>query len=83
MKYTDKTAITFSTLIGLILILSQPLFAQIPTGTPRSDEPINLNSTADIIIYVVLPLVIIVLGIFWWFFYKKPKNQKDKNKGMD
>ncbi|WP_222840320.1 hypothetical protein [Echinicola rosea] len=63
-------------LMGLMAILSNDVFAQIPTGTPRTDEPIDLSTTSDIIIYLVLPLVVIVLGIFWWFFYKKPKNQK-------
>ncbi|WP_245949272.1 hypothetical protein [Echinicola strongylocentroti] len=66
--------------MGLIAIAYQNVYAQIPTGTPRTDKPIDLSTTSDIIIYLVLPLVVIVLGIFWWFFYKKPKNKKAEEK---
>ncbi|QDH81546.1 hypothetical protein FKX85_10260 [Echinicola soli] len=66
--------------VGVIAIACQHVYAQIPTGTPRTDEPVRLNTTADIIIYLVLPLTVIILGIFWWFFYKKPKNKKEEEK---
>lgn len=63
-------------ILGNLLLFISNFTAQIPTGTPRTDEPVRLNTTADIIIYLVLPLIVIILAIFWWFFYKKPKNEK-------
>ncbi|AGA78408.1 hypothetical protein Echvi_2157 [Echinicola vietnamensis DSM 17526] len=75
-----KTSFNVILLAALIAMTCQHALGQIPTGTPRTDEPVRLNTTADIIIYLVLPLTVIVLGIFWWFFYKKPKNEREKEK---
>ncbi|MDN3668320.1 hypothetical protein QWY93_03125 [Echinicola jeungdonensis] len=73
----------FLNIAAFFILLITPLlaWAQIPTGTPRTDDPFVINTTADIIIYLVLPLLVIVLFIFWWFFYKKPKEKEKENKG--
>ncbi len=50
------------------------LYAQKPTEVPKPNEkPIDLSSTADIIIYIVLPLCAIVLVLIW-----NRKRRKDK-----
>jgi len=74
LKISQASCLT----LGYLLLFYTKLTAQIPTGTPRTDEPVRLNTTTDIIIYLILPLVVIVLAIFWWFFYKKPKNEREK-----
>ncbi|GAB3659118.1 hypothetical protein GCM10028791_32400 [Echinicola sediminis] len=76
-----KIAPYFCFVLGNLLLFPTTLSAQIPTGTPRTDEPaLTFNTTADIILYLALPLLVIVLGVFWWFFYKKPKIEKEKEK---
>lgn len=50
------------------------LYAQKPTEVPKpSDTPIDLTNPADIIIYIVLPLCVIVLFLIYWGKRKKEK----------
>lgn len=41
------------------------LYAQIPTGVPGPEDnsPIDLTDVADILIYIVLPVIIILLVV--------------------
>lgn len=32
---------------------------------PSNNSPIDLNNTADVLLYIVLPLVVIILYIIW------------------
>ncbi|MCT8340234.1 adenylosuccinate synthetase [Flavobacteriaceae bacterium TK19130] len=61
----------------LSALLYSKIHAQTPTGTPTPGENsgIDLNSTADIIIYIILPIVFAIL-VFIWVRTKK----QDKNK---
>ena len=47
----------------MFLITTSTMFAQIPTEVPHPDNnsPIDLTKTADILIYIVLPIIIIIL----------------------
>lgn len=49
-------------LISLLL-----LFFQIPSNTPNpgSDSSIELNSTFDWLMFVILPIVIVILYFIW------------------
>jgi hypothetical protein len=51
------------TFIGVCLIFIAASYAQIPTEAPHPDNnpPIDLSETADIIIYIVLPVIILLL----------------------
>jgi hypothetical protein len=48
---------------------------QIPKEVPHPDtnSPLDINNPADIIIYIVLPLVVIILYFLW-----RKKNRKKK-----
>ena len=62
--------ILFSTLYFFCAIL----YAQKPTEVPKpSEKPIDLSNPADIIIYVVLPLCVVLLFFVW---RGKRRNQK-------
>ncbi|GAB3326928.1 hypothetical protein GCM10027429_00120 [Marivirga atlantica] len=52
---------------------------QIPQGVPNpaDSEPLLINSTFDIILYIVLPILILI-GYFLWRKRQKKRNE-DKN----
>jgi len=61
-------------LFSIFFFVSAIFYAQIPTEVPKpSDKPIDLSNPADIIIYIVLPLCIILLYFIW---RGKRKNRK-------
>lgn len=50
------------------------LYAQKPTEVPKpSETPIDLSNPADVIIYIVLPICVIVLFLIYWGKRKKEK----------
>jgi len=58
----------------LIFFLSIGLYAQKPTQVPKpSEEPIDLSNPADLIIYIILPLCVIILFFVYWMKRKKRK----------
>ena len=46
---------------------------QIPTGVPHPDDntPLDLSNPADVIIYIVLP--VIAFGLFFYWRWKRKK----------
>ncbi|MEM0516921.1 MULTISPECIES: hypothetical protein [Aequorivita] len=63
----------FST--SVFLLVCNVLFAQKPTEVPKpSEEPIDLTSTADIIIYIVLPVCAVLL----YLIYRNSRKKKKK-----
>mgnify|MGYP006188934655 CR=1 FL=1 len=54
------------TALFTLLFLSTVAFAQIPTEVPKpSEEPIDLSNPADVIIYIILPLSMILFFFLW------------------
>jgi len=53
----------FYTSISLLLFFGTSLYAQIPSEVPKpsNNSPIDLTKTADIILYIVMPLLILLL----------------------
>ncbi|MCM4162232.1 MULTISPECIES: adenylosuccinate synthetase [unclassified Arenibacter] len=51
-----------------------PLLLQLPIGTrnPDDNSPIDLTSTFDIVVYIILPILMIIFYILW-----RKKNKKD------
>jgi heme/copper-type cytochrome/quinol oxidase subunit 2 len=62
----------------LYIFFSPQVCAQIPQGIPKDMGPINFNSTADIVIYIVLP-VIVLIGFFIWRMAIKRRNKEREN----
>lgn len=67
MKY-----LTYNFLPIIPVSIFLPLL-QIPTEVPKpqNNSPIDLNNTADIIIYIVLPIVVLFLFVIVRRFRKK------------
>ncbi|GGZ27961.1 hypothetical protein GCM10007049_21070 [Echinicola pacifica] len=67
-----------------VIVSATQAFGQLPKGTPMvEDSGINTNDSAEVIIYIVLPLVVLVLGLAWYFFYKKPQKDKIKKEAQN
>ena len=69
-----KTAISKIILLSSLFI-PYSIFSQIPRHIPKphNNNPIDLSSTADVIIYIALPLIALILFLIW---RKKTKNKK-------
>lgn len=65
-----KNIVTVFLFTGISLVR-----AQIPYEVPKpaNNTPIDLSNPADLIIYVILPIVVIILAIIAWR-YKKNRN---------
>jgi hypothetical protein len=57
------------------------VLAQIPEGVPHPDdnEPIRLDSLADIIIYIVLPVGLVILYVLWKRRVRQRKKKEDND----
>lgn len=55
-----------------------PLLLQLPIGTrnPDDNDPIDLTSPFDIIVFIILPILMLIFYILW---RKKKKQDKDEN----
>ncbi len=49
--------------LSIVVVFVTNTLAQIPTNLPNPDDntPIDLTKTADILIYIVLPVIILLL----------------------
>ena len=58
-----------------MLNILYPLILQLPIGTrnPDDNSPIDLTSTFDVIVYIILPVLMVIFYIFW-----RKKKTKDK-----
>ena len=54
-----------------------PLLLQLPITNRNSDDnsPIDLTSTFDVVVYIILPILMIIFYILW---RKKKKERKGK-----
>lgn len=50
--------------------------AQIPYDVPNpaNNTPIDLTNPADLVIYVILPVIIVILAIISWRYKKKHRS---------
>jgi hypothetical protein len=55
----------FYTTVGVVLFFISTSIAQIAIGVPRSDSnvPIDISKIADILIFIVMPVLILLLLI--------------------
>lgn len=61
----------------LFALFSLKSLGQIPTEVPHPDNntPVDFSNPADIIIYVILPVIVIILYFVW---RKKAKRKDDE-----
>lgn len=65
-------------LYTLLALFSLRSFGQIPTEVPHPDNntPVDFSSPADIIIYIVLPVIVIILYFVW---RRNARRREDEN----
>ncbi len=64
-------------ILFFLLFASTTVLAQIPTHIPTEREPVAfLESTENIILYIVLPLLIVGLYFLWRRRLRKEQNKK-------
>jgi heme/copper-type cytochrome/quinol oxidase subunit 2 len=68
------SAAIFFTVISLVSV------GQVPTNVPSPEaEPVDfLGSTANIVLYVIIPIVIIILFIIWRVRNKNKYSKEDQ-----
>jgi hypothetical protein len=47
------------------------MLTQIPQDIPNQSTPIDLTSPTDVMLYIILPILMIILYLFW----RKRKNK--------
>nr|MBI1229345.1 adenylosuccinate synthetase [Cytophagales bacterium] len=58
------------------MMSSQNSFAQKQPGIPRPRGPVDLSETANLIMFIILPALVIVGYFFWRSAYKKRKKRE-------
>jgi amino acid transporter len=63
------------------IVLAIIIMLQIPQGVPNPEDgsPLSINSTADVLLYIVAPILMIIL----WFVarsWRRRKQQEEKER---
>ncbi|WP_143960815.1 hypothetical protein [Litoribacter populi] len=61
-------------LLMAAILYSFAASAQVPRDLPTDTGPMEVNSTFDIILYIVLPIIVII----FFFVYRASKKKKDR-----
>ncbi|MFC2187467.1 hypothetical protein ACFCT7_09125 [Fulvivirgaceae bacterium LMO-SS25] len=70
-----------------LLILPLKLILQIPQGVPNPEDgsPLSIESTADVFLYIVAPIMMVILWFVARSWRKRKKREEEerrnKNKG--
>jgi hypothetical protein len=54
-----------------LILLATAAQAQVPEGIPNDNSKVSIDSTFDILLYIVLP--ILMVGYFFWWRNKRKK----------
>jgi hypothetical protein len=70
--------LTFLLVSFFYTLFSPSVIGQVPQGIPKDNGPIDLSSTTNIIIYIVLPIVVVAVFIFWRMAVKKKRKEEEE-----
>ena len=71
-----KLFFLFAAMMTMLPVL---VFGQRPTSVPYDTEPVGFfDSTANVIIYIVLPLLIVLIYVLWRRKIKKEEQDNDE-----
>lgn len=76
MKKFTPNLLTILVSISLWMMYTHASFAQKQPGIPRPRGPVDLSETANLIMFIILPALVIVGYFFWRSAYKKRKNRE-------
>ncbi|EPR70824.1 hypothetical protein [Cyclobacterium qasimii] len=60
----------------LMAIVPHGLMAQIQEGLPKPSDPIDLSDTSDLVIFIILPILVFILYLFWRKAIKKRNDRR-------
>lgn len=66
-------------ILFMYVFFSPVVCGQVPQGIPKGNGPIDFSSPANIIIYIVLPIIVLIAFFFWRSSFKRRKNENDKD----
>lgn len=69
---------TFLLLSFFYILFSPVVIGQVPQGIPKGNGPIDFSSTANVIIYIVLPAIVLIGFIFWRVAIKKRRREEEE-----
>jgi hypothetical protein len=62
-------------LVSFLLLLSEATYAQKNPDIPRPRGPVDLSETANVIMFIVLPALVIIGFFFWRIAMKKRREE--------
>ena len=62
------------------ILFSPSVCAQIPQGIPKEMGPVDFSSPANIVIYIVLPIIVLVAFFFWRAAVRKKKKKEEEER---
>ncbi|HLU88845.1 MAG TPA: hypothetical protein VKZ51_03365 [Cyclobacteriaceae bacterium] len=60
------------------LLFSPVVCGQVPQGIPKGSGPIDFSSTANVVIYIVLPIIVLIAFIFWRISVRKRRKEEEE-----
>jgi hypothetical protein len=63
-------------LISILFLTPLFLFSQRASGVPQDSGPLKFETTADYVIYIGLPILVVILYFIWKAKEKKEKEGK-------
>jgi len=67
-------------LFSILCLLSTTLIAQVPRDIPSDTGPLTIDSTFDIILYIVLPVIVLIFFILYLVNKKKRAGDNENRK---
>jgi len=75
----NKITLLKTTLFATLCLVSTTLWAQVPRDLPSDTGPLTIDSTFDIILYIVLPVIVLIFFILY-LVNKKKKERENENR---
>jgi uncharacterized BrkB/YihY/UPF0761 family membrane protein len=69
--------LTFLLVSFFYTLFSPSVIGQVPQGIPKDNGPIDLSSTSNIIVYVVLPLVVVAIFVIWRIANRRKRREEE------
>lgn len=70
--------LTFLVVSFFYTLFTPSVIGQVPQGIPKDNGPIDLSSTSNVVIYIVLPLMVVVLFVIWRVAVKRRRKNEEE-----
>lgn len=75
ISYFQK--LTFLVVSFFYTLFSPSVIGQVPQGIPKNNGPIDFSSTSNIVVYIVLPILVVLIFVFWRMATKKKRQEEE------